>query len=440
MKYVVIGGCASGMSFAARLKRNQPDAEIIILEKNNYVSFGACALPYFLGDNFKEENKFFARTPEQTIASGLDLKINAEVTNVNFDNKEVTYVLDGQEVVTNYDKLVITSGAKPIVPNFVEGSRENVLTLTTFNDGVIARNKLKDDKVKKIAVIGAGFIGIEIMDNAHLIGKEVTVFEREDAILKAQFSMDMSEVVKTAVLEHGVDLRLSTSVEKVEGTENGVLVTSNGKTEEFDICFISLGFRPNTSFVDGLNKLPNGAIIVNEKGETSVNDVYSVGDCATVKNSITGQDEYIPLATVANKFGKALADFIVGIDNPFEGLMGSSCIKVFDYEMGRTGLSLQKALEFFPNATKSLVKDKNRPDYLPNQQDIYIKLVYDKVTHKIYGGEVVGKVDAVMRTNVIATMISLGGTTKQLGYIDFCYAPPFSRTWDALNLIGNVIK
>ncbi len=440
MKYVVIGGCASGMSFAARLKRNQPEAEIIILEKNNYVSFGACALPYFLGDNFKEENKFFARTPDQTIASGIDLKVNAEVTNVNFENKEVKYVLDGKEVVTSYDKLVISSGAQPIVPGFIEGSRENVLTLTTFNDGVIARNKLKDEKVKKIVVIGAGFIGIEIMDNAHLIGKEVTIFEREDAILKAQFSTDMSAVVQEAVQEKGVDLRLSTSVEKVEGTEKGVLVTSNGKTEEFDIAFVSLGFRPNTGFVNGIDKLSNGAIIVNEKGETSVKDVYSVGDCATVKNTITGKDEYIPLATVANKFGKALADFIVGMDNPFEGVMASACIKVFDYEMGRTGLSLQKALEFFPNATEKMIKDKNRPDYLPNQQDIYVKIVYDKVTHKIYGGEVVGKVDAVMRTNVIATMISLGGTTKQLGYIDFCYAPPFSRTWDALNLIGNVIK
>ncbi len=440
MKYVVIGGCASGMSFAARLKRNQPEAEIIILEKNSYVSFGACALPYFLGDNFKEENKFFARTPDETIASGIDLKTNAEVTEVNFENKEVKYIFDKKECIINYDKLIITSGANPIFPSFVEGTKENVFTLTTFNDGVKARNKLKENHVKKVAIIGAGFIGIEIMDNTHLIGKEVTIFEREDSILKAQFSTDMSEVVQKAILENGVDLRLSTSVEKVEGKERGVYVTSNGKTEEFDVVFISLGFKPNTSFVTGLDKLSNGAIITNEKGETSIKDVYAVGDCATVKNSLTGQNEYIPLATVANKFGKALADFIVGMENPFEGLIASACIKVFDYEMGRTGLSLQKALEFFPNATETKISDKNRPDYLPNQQDIFVKLVYDKETYKIYGGEVVGKADAVMRTNVIATMISLGGTTKQLGYMDFCYAPPFSRTWDALNLIGNVIK
>ncbi len=440
MKYVVIGGSASGMSFAARLRRNDREAEIIILEKNDYVSFGACALPYFIGENFKEETEFFARTPEQIIESGIDLKINAEVTNVDFEKKSVKYTLNNEEVVVDYDKLVITSGANPIVPPFVEGCKDNVLTLTTFNDGVNAREKFKSDKVKNIAVIGAGFIGLEIMDNAHLVGKHVTVFERAESILATQYSKEMSLVVQDEITNKGVDLRLSKSVDKVIGHEDYVEIEVDGKVEKFDMAFVALGFRPNTSFIDGLDKLPNGAIIVNGVGETSVKDVYAVGDCATVKNSLTKEDEYIPLATVANKFGKSLADFIIGKENPFEGVIGSSCIKVFDFEMGRTGLSLEKALKHYPNATEKMIKDKNKPSYLAGQEDIYVKLVYDKETYKIYGGEIVGKVDAVMRTNVIASIISLGGTTKQLGYMDFCYAPPFARTWDALNLIGNVIK
>ncbi len=440
MRFVVIGACASGMSFASRIRRNDKNAEIIVLEKNNYVSFGACALPYFLSDSFEDENEFFARTPEQIIESNIDLRIGAEALGVNFNEKLVTYKQNEKIFDINYDKLIITTGATPIVPAFVCGERENIHCLTTFADGVSAKKKLANKEIKKIGIIGSGFIGLEIMDNLHKLGKEVVVFEKATSILANQYSSEMSEIVQKEIVEKGIDLRLNCGVSRVEGVGDKVEVEAEGKTESFDMVFVALGFRPNTNIFENIEKLQNGAIIVNKDGLTSVEDVYSVGDCATVKNQITMEDEYIPLATVANKFGKALADVVVGLENPFDGVIGSSCIKVLDYEMGRTGLTLEKALKYFPNATEKMIKDKNKPHYISGQEDIYIKLVYDKETYKIYGGEIVGKVDAVMRTNVIATFITLGGTTKQLGYTDFCYAPPFARTWDALNLIGNVIK
>lgn len=437
MKYLVIGGNASGMSFASRKHRLDKDAVITVLEKNDYVSFGACGIPYYVGREFDEVDEFFARTPEQIIESGIDLRINSVVSHMDTNNKVVTYTNNEKEYNIEYDVLVVASGAQPKLIEYT-GVGDNIHTVTNFHDAVVLREKFNKDSVKKIGIVGAGFIGMEMMDNAYNIGKEVTVFNNLECIMSGTFSSEMLVDVQQQVSDT-VELVLNSNITEIVGKPDGVEVVNDNKKYEFDVLIVAVGFVPNSEFIN-VDKLSNGAILVDANGKTSVDNVYAVGDCATVHNSITKKQQYRPLATTANKAGKNLADKLSNSETAFSGMLGSTCIKILDYEIASTGLSEAEAKALYENAVVKVVHDKNHTGYCKGQEKLSVKIVYDSKSYQIYGAELVGKDGAVQRCNVIAALIQTGGTTKQLGYIDFCYAPPFSRTWDILNVVGNVIK
>lgn len=430
---IVIGGSAAGMSFAAKYKRNMPEDNILLFEKEEYISFGACGLPYYVQNQFDNQDMMFARTPSQMIDSGVDVRVNHEVTNI--DSQKQTVIANGTEY--KYDKLVIATGANPIVPPFATIDNEQVFTLTSMKDGNALKNKLNSD-IKHLTIIGAGFIGLEVMDAAKHLGLEVTVVERSSSIVNTQFDSDMTKIVSENIQEHGVNLLLDSSVENIE-TGNRVTVTTDKESFETDAVVIAIGFVPNSKLIEA-DKLANGAIIVSKDGQTSLENIYAIGDCATTKNIITNRDVYLPLATNANKFAKSLADNLSGLETEFDGMLASSCLKVLDYDLARTGLSESELIAAEINYKAKTVKDRTHTHYYQGSEDIYIKMLYCPTTYKIYGAQIVGKKDVVHRLNTLALAITAGITTKQLAYVDFAYAPPFARTWEALNTVGNVCK
>lgn len=443
MRVIIIGGTAAGMSAAAKLRRVNRDVEIVVYEKRDYVSFGACGLPYYVGNFFESTNNMIARTKEQTIASGIDVLTQHEVVNIDVNTKKIVAknLLTGKEINDNYDKLMIATGASPIIPQIKNINLKNVFTLHSMEDGIALKKAMEDPELKKVAIIGAGFIGIEIVEAAKQYGKEIHVFQREDRILNIPFDKEVTDLLEAELLNHNVTLSLSSTVTELKGIEKVEGVVVGNDIFEADIVVLAVGVKPNTEFLanTGIEMNKNGAIIVNNKGETSIEDIYAAGDCATVPHMLQ-ENSYIPLATSANKLGRIVGENLGGLNSTYQLTLGSSCIKVLDMEAGRTGLSEEDAKKLGINYSTKFISDMNQTDYYPGQEKIYVKVIYDKVSKVLLGGQVVGKKDAVQRVNVVATAIYNKMTTTELGMLDLCYAPPFARTWDVLNVVGNVSK
>ena len=444
MRVIIIGAVAAGMSAAAKLKRMKPDYEVIVYEKTDVVSFGACGLPYFVGGFFDDANNMIARSPEKFRETGIDLNIFHEVIKVDTEAKKVIVknLETNVEFEDSYDKLMVATGASSIIPPIKNVKLENVSTLKTMEDGIKVKELLNKEENKKIAIIGAGFIGLEAVEAAKRLGKEVRVFQSGERVLAQVFDKEITDVLEEEIKKHNVDLRLEELVSELVGETKVEKIITNKGEYEADVVIIATGVKPNTSFLKdtGIEMLSNGAIIVDEFGQTSVEDIYAAGDCATIQNIISGKDSYVPLATGANKLGRIVGENLAGANNSFQGSLGSSCIKVMDMEAASTGLTENQAKALGINYKAKFISDFNQTNYYPGRDKIYVKLVYDADTKVILGGQVAGFKDSVQRCNVLATAIFAKLTTNQLGMLDLCYAPPFARTWDVLNVAGNVCK
>ena len=360
------------------------------------------------------------------------------------DAKKLTVkdIKTGETFEDSYDKLMIATGASSIIPPIKNVKLENVSTLKTMEDGIKVKELLSKKEINKVVIIGAGLIGLEAVEAAKKLGKEVTVIQSTDRVLNQVFDKEITDVLEDEMKAHGVNLRLEElAAEFVGKTKVEKVITNKGEIEA-DLVIIATGVRPNTSFLKDTNieMLGNGAIIVDEYGRTSVEDIYSAGDCATIKNIVTNEDMYVPLATGANKLGRIVGENLAGSNNAFQGSLGSSCIKVMNMEAAATGLTEGKAKSLGLKYKAKFISDFNQTNYYPGRDKIYVKLVYDAETKVILGGQVAGFKDSVQRANVIAAAIFSKMTTNQLGMLDLCYAPPFARTWDVLNVAGNVSK
>lgn len=444
MKVIIIGGVAAGMSAAAKFKRLSPNDDVIVYEKGDIVSFGACGLPYYVGGFFEDSQEMIARTPEQFRESGVEIHTKHEVIDGDFSNKKVKVknLITDEILEENYDKLMIASGARAIIPPIKNIDLENVVTLKSMDDGDKLRELMAKDEYKKVAIIGAGFIGLEAVEAAKHRGKEVTVIQLQDRVLQEVFDKDITDLLEEELRDKGINLLLSETVVELIGEGKVSKVKTDKREIDADIVILATGVKPNTDFLkaDEIKMLRNGAIVVDSYGRTSVEDVYSAGDCATINNLITGKESYVPLATGANKLGRIVGENLAGQNNSFQGSMSSSCIKVMDMEAARTGLSEKEVLNLGFNYKTKFITDMNQTSYYPGRERIYVKLIYDAHTKVILGGQVAGYKDAVQRCNVLAACIYAKMTTEQLGMLDLCYSPPFSRTWDVLNVAGNVSK
>lgn len=449
LKIIVIGGIAAGMSVAAKARRENPDADIVVIEKENYISFGACGLPYYLGDQFTDPNFMFARTPAQIEASGIKLMLETEVTGIDFDQQTVQATdLSCQVASTHqYDRLMIATGAMPNKLPFAGMDADNVYLHTRLKDADSLKKNL--DQYDSIAIIGGGFIGIEVADQLAHLGKKATIFQSGAQIMQGPFDPEFSALMQQALIDESIDIRLQQNVTGFEVTDNKVTsIITAAETFKVDAVVVAIGFTPNTAFITDskLEKLPNGAIKINKFGVTSIPNVFSAGDCASVPHRFLG-DQYIPLATSANKIGRIIGSNIVNDPEhyiAYPGALGSSLIKVGQSEAGSTGLTetAAKALgdKFGVEYKSTLITTPNHTNYYPDQVTLTIKLVYDASTKVLVGAQIFGKKDAALRLHALTVAIHAGITTDELGFIDLGYAPPFTTTWEAINIAANTAK
>ncbi len=444
MKIIIIGGIAAGMSAAAKASRLLKDGTVTVYEMGDIISFGACGLPYFVGDFFSEPSNMIARSVEQMQESGIDVFVKHEVLSVDPLTKslKVMNLESGRLFEDHYDRLMIATGANAIEPPFKNSHLDNIFMLTKMEEGKALKMLAMSDKIQDVTVVGGGFIGVEVVEAMRNLGKKVRLIQRSERIFNKIFDDRIVTLMQDGLEAHGVELITNESVKEFVGTQKVEAILTDKGRYETDLVVIATGFRPNTSFLEGsgIETLPNGAIIVNHKGETNIADIYSAGDCATVPHIVKNENVYIPLATGANKLGRVVGSNMAGVEAFYPGSLGSACVKVMDYEAALTGISEADAEKLGLKVKTVFVKDKNHTDYYPDQQDLYIKLVYEAETKVILGGQILGKSGAALRIDVIAMAIKAKMTTQELGMMDFCYSPPISKTWDALNVAGNVAK
>ena len=444
-KIIIIGGVAAGMSAAAKARRLDKEAVITVYEKTDIVSWGACGMPYYVGGFYDNPNTMIARTAEATIKSGIDLKVNHEVLKIDAKNKKVLVkdIENNNEFEDNYDSLLIATGAKSIIPNIPNINIGNVSTLKDYQDAINMKEKMKDANIKNVIVLGAGFIAIEAAHALKHIGKNVTIIQRSDRVFGNKFDKEFSDMVIEHIKEH-VDLHLNEKVMSLEADDKNnvkAVVTDKGKYDA-DYVVVAIGVKPNNDLAKdaGIELMENGAILVDREGKTSIDSIYAAGDCASIYDRVLDSQNYAALATGANKLGRMVASNLVGGHEKFIGSLTSACILAFELEAARTGITEEEAKKRNISYKSVTIKDIDHTHYYPDYQDLYIKLIYLSDSRKIIGGQILGKRGAVLRADVIAACIHAGLTVDELGMLDLCYAPPFARTWDSLNVAGNAAK
>lgn len=441
MKIIIIGAQAAGASAAAKAKRRDPNATICIYEKSDIVSFGACGLPYFIGNHFGDENEMISRTPEQFAKDGIEIKTLHEVIAIDPNLKKVTVkdIKNNNCFDDDYDKLLIAVGAIPIIPPLENRQLENIFTLRDMYDGLAIKKALNQNT--NVVVIGAGYIGLEITESLVKLNKNVKLIQLDDRVLTDAFDPELTEIIEENLKQH-CDLHLQEQVQGFEGKKKVTHVITDKAKYPADIVIIATGVKPNSEVYKHLNieTLSNSAIVVDNYGQTNIADIYAAGDCVALHHRVSQSMTYIPLATGANKLGKIVGDNLAGGNNQFPGTLGTSALRVFDIEAGRTGLTEQQAIKAGIPYKTVVVKDKNHSNYVEGQTSVTAKLIYHAETRILLGGQIAGGSGAVLRTNSLATAIWANMKIDELAMMDFLYAPPFSRPWDILNIAGGIAK
>ncbi len=446
-KIIVIGGVAAGMSAASKAKRLDKNLDITVYEMTDVISWGACGLPYYVGNFFEDKNTMIARTYEEFKKENIKVKTKHKVERVDFEKKKVFIKnLENNSLFEDdYDELVITTGASAInPPNIKNINAENVFNLKSFEDGLKLKKELLKKENKHITVIGAGYIGLEFVEAAINLGKSVTILQHSERILKKTFDVEITEIMEKYLENHNnISLHLNESADEIKISENKVIgIKTNKKEYKTDMVVIATGIKPNTEFLKNtkIEMLKNGAIVIDRYGKTNIPNVYSAGDCATVYHAVLDKNVFIPLATTANKLGRLIGENINNSNKKFIGTLGSAALKILELEAGRTGITENEAIKNNINYKTVFIEDVNQTAYYPGQEALYIKLIYEKDSKVILGAQMIGKKGAVLRIDALAVAILNKMTVNDLGNMDFCYAPPFSTTWDIMNVAGNVAK
>ena len=447
-KTVIIGGVAAGASAAARLRRLKENEEIILLERGEYISYANCGLPYHVGNVIENRGDLLVTKKEMMESRyAIDVRINSEVTSINRDSKSVHVVTkEGQEYDESFDNLVIATGSSPVRPAISGIDSPKVKTLWTVPDTDEIKKYIKENSVKSATVIGGGFIGLEMAENLHGLGIDVTIVEASNQVM-APVDYEMALLLNENIRDNGVKLIVNDGVDSFEDTSEGIKVKlSSGKTVLSELVILSIGVKPNSKLAAdaGLALNEKGGIIVDSHMRTEDESIYAAGDVVEVEDFIFKDKTMVPLAGPANKQGRIVADNIAGLDSTYTGTQGSSVVKVFDLNVATTGAN-EKAL-----VRRGLVRDKDytsviltqnsHAGYYPGAKPMIIKLLFSIDGKKIYGGQIVGKDGVDKRIDTLGTAIRFGATVKDLTNIELAYAPPFSSGKDPINMAGFVAE
>lgn len=443
MKYIIIGGVAGGATTAARIRRNDEVAEMILLEKGAYISYANCGLPYYIGDVITEREKLFLQTPESFGGRfNIDVRINSEVISIDRKNKKVIVrKANGEEYTESYDKLLLSPGASPVRPPLPGIDTKGIFTLRNVADTDQIKNYIIKHTIKRAVVIGAGFIGLEMAENLHANGAEVSIVEMADQVM-TPIDFSMASLVHQHLGQKGVNLYLSEAVSSFAKTDKEIEVTfKSGKTITADIIILSIGVRPETKLAKEarLEIGEAGGIAVNEYLQTSDENIYAVGDAIEYRHPITGKAWLNYLAVPANRQGRIAADNIVyGNKISYEGAIGTSIAKVFDLTVASTGLPAKRLKQADIAYTSSTTHSGSHASYYPDALPMSIKITYDEKNGKLYGGQIVGYTGVDKRIDEIALIIKHEGTIYDLTRLEHAYAPPYSSAKDPAAIAGYV--
>ena len=444
MKIVIVGGVAGGATAAARIKRLNEHAEIIIFERSGFISYANCGLPYYIGGVIEDKEDLTLQTPESFFRRfRIVAKVNYEVTDIDVQHKtvHVTDLKTGTSFTETYDKLILSPGAKPILPDFYT-ENERTFTLRTVEDTLKIRAFVEENQPKTAVVIGGGFIGLEMAENLAELGIKTTIVQRSNHLLPT-VDCDMASFVHAKMRHHGVQLLLNVNTNKMSITGDQVsLALDDGLNISADMVVLAVGVAPENTLAKkiGLELGVKGAIKVNAKMETSIPDIYAVGDAVEVKHFITDKDSVISLAGPANKQGRIVADNICGLNSEYKGSQGSSVIKLFDMTVATTGINEQQAKANAIEYEKVILTQNSHAGYYPGATAMTVKLIFEKATYKILGAQIVGYDGVDKRIDVIATAIRAGMKADELKDLDLAYAPPYSSAKDPVNMAGFVVE
>ncbi len=438
MKVLVIGCTHAGTATVVNLKALYPDSEVTIYERNDNISFLSCGIALHVGDVVKDLNDMFYSSPEALAELGVKTNMKHDVLDIDFDNKKVRVKnLVTEEIFEdNYDKLVLTVGSWPIVPNFEGGDLENIVLCKNYNQAKAITEKGKT--AKNVVIIGAGYIGVELAEAFEMLGKNVTLIDAEERIMPKYLDKEFTDIAEKSFKEHGVNLVLGEKVKHFEG-ENGkvqTVVTDNG-TYAGDLVVLCIGFRPNTALVNGkLDTLPNGAIMIDEYMRTSREDVFAAGDCCVVKFNPTKEERYIPLATNAVRMGTLVARNINGPTIKYMGTQGTSGIKIYEECIASTGLTEEGAKLAGLEVETATIEENYRPEFMPTYEKAMVKIVFDKNSRRILGGQIISKADLTQFMNTLSVVIQNDMTVEELAMTDFFFQPHFNKPWSLLNSVA----
>ena len=440
MKTVIIGGVAGGASAAARLRRLDEKAEIVILDRGEFVSFANCGLPYYIGGSITDKKDLTLQTPQSFKARfNIDVRVFNEAVKISPDTKTVTVknLHTGEIYNESYDNLVLSPGAEPIKPNIDGINGDRVFTLRNIPDTVKIKSYIEAANPKSAVVIGGGYIGVEMAENLVEAGLEVSIVELADHLI-APLDFDMAADVHRYIKEKGIKLYLNNGVKAID---NNKVILQNGQICA-DMIIMSVGVRPETAIAKacGTKVNPRGSIVVDRKMRTNIPDIYAVGDAVEVEDFISKAPAFIPLAGPANKQGRIAADNIAGIESEYTGTQGSAVLKLFDMTVATTGLNEKSAQAKGMDYDKTYLYLASHASYYPGGNMMSIKALWDKKTLKVIGAQIVGFEGVDKRMDVLATVIRFGGKISDLTTLELCYAPPFSSAKDPVNMIGFVAE
>lgn len=440
-KLVVVGGVAAGMSAAVKARRTNPDLEIVVYEKSGYVSYGSCGIPYFIKGDIPRVERLIARTPEQFAKQGIRALTHHEVLSIDTANRTVRVrnLETGDTFVDRWDKLVLATGgaaARPPIPGL---DLPGIFTLRTPEDALAVQAWIAEHRPQRAVIVGGGYIGLEMAEALVARGMRVTLVEMLPQVLP-NMDADMAAHVQEELERQGVDLRLNHKVEAFEGDGRVREVHAGGERFPADMVIFSVGVKPNVTLAReaGIALGPTGAVAVDDHMRTNVPDVFAAGDVAEAHHLVTGKPTYIPLGTTANKQGRVAGTNAAGGDARFPGVVGTAVVKVFDLEVARTGLSEAEARREGFDAGAVTITASSRAHYMPGHTPIHVKLVFEKGSRRLLGGQMVGREGVAKRIDVIAAALHAGWTTEELAALDLSYAPPFAPVWDPILVAANV--
>ena len=445
MKVVIIGGVAGGATAAARLRRLDEAAEIVVFERSGYVSYANCGLPYYIGGAIEEPEALTLQTPESFFARfRVDMRVRHEVTAIHPEKKTVSVkaLETGEEFEERYDKLILSPGARPTQPRLPGVGIGKVFTLRTVEDTFRIKDYINAHHPKSAVLAGGGFISLELAENLRELGMEAAIVQRPKQLM-TPFDPDMAAFIHGEARRHGIRLALGHTVEGFAERDGGVdVLLKDAAPLHADMVVLAIGVTPDTVLAKeaGLELGLKGSIVVNDRMKTSVPDIYAVGDAVQVKHSVTGQAAVISLAGPANKQGRIAADNICGGDSRYLGSQGSSVIKVFDLTAASTGVNETNAKKAGLDVDTVILSPMSHAGYYPGGKLMTMKVVFEKGTYRLLGAQIVGYEGVDKRIDVLATAIRAGLTAIQLKDLDLAYAPPYSSAKDPVNMAGFMVE